>query len=166
MKKDTLHHQNFLSEFSEIIDHSEFRQIFSNLNFKEVLQQHKIKDGYHDLYIVGYEGNQCKLGFFYEVGNVFFVAITFSETDLWDEYEWIGLDYLIAYLKKEPIIREFERGFVKENIRIRLKEIYKNFNPFSTQVFSLFQDEKQVSNLRLLLGEYINEDTRRRYGLK
>lgn len=167
MKKSIVHHKNILIEFSKTIDNSEFKNFFSKFKLNQALQQHVIKDGYHNLYIVGYESNQCKLGFFHEVGNTFYVAIAYSETDLWDEYEWIGLEYLMAYLKKEPLIRGFDRPFEeRNNIKNRLNEVYRNFQPFSTQIFSLFQDEKQVSNLRLALKEYIEEDTHRRYSLK
>lgn len=167
MRKDEAYHQNFLSQYSEIVNKSEFKKIFSNFKFKQVLQQHTIKDGYHDLYIIGYESNKCRLGFFYEVGNLFYIAITFAETDLWDKYEWVGLEYLVSYLKKKPIIRGEDRTFEERiNIKTRLHEMYEEFNPLSIQAISLFQNKEKVSSLRLLLGEYIKEDTRHKYNVK
>jgi hypothetical protein len=166
MKRDKLFHQAFLNELSEVIENSEFGQLMTNLNFKQILRQHKIKDGFHNLYIIGYESKQCKLGVFYEVGNVFFVALAFSLSNSWDEYKWIGLDYLISYINKEPITREIKRTPGMENIKIRLTEITEKFIPVSVQIVSLFQDGEQVSKLTELLEVYIREDTRRRYNLK
>lgn len=166
MKRDNLSHQDFLNELSEIIENSEFGQVITHLNFKQTLRRHKIKDGFHNLYVIGYESKQCKLGFFYEVGNGFFAALAFSQTNSWDEYEWIGVDYLVSYLNKEPINRVFKKIQGKENIKTRLAEITEKFIPVGTQLVSLFQNEERVAKLRALLEEYIQEDTRRKYKLK
>ncbi len=161
-------HKFRLEEFSEAIQESEFRQLIIKYRFIELFKQHKVKDGFHNQYIIGYGKDSCRIAFFYEPGVRVFVSATSSQSTDWDEVGWIGIDYIISYLLKKTIIREFDSSSVlgKEKIKARLLEIATRFNPLSEEIINMFKDNETVSKWRPSLEEYIREDTRRRYGLK
>ena len=59
MKKDQNYHKALLEEFSEAIQDSEFRKVITKFHFRQVFKNHKIKDGFHNQYVIGYEKDYC-----------------------------------------------------------------------------------------------------------
>lgn len=158
-----------LDELLEIIQKSKFQNLLDKQDFKLVYKKHEAKGGRQDSYLIGFESENCKLGFHYEA-NIS-VAVINKSSD-WETAEWIGLEYVISYLLKRPIHKpkqelKHSRKHLsyKEELINKLSLLAEDAEQLFDELVQMFQDSARIAQWKTGLEEYIKDDTRRRYGL-
>ena len=151
-----------------IIEKSKFQDFLNVHDFKLVYKNHEKRGGIQDGYSVGFESHECKLGFYLEASIGVSVIPKFSD---WETTAWIDLDYVISYLRKQPIKRDNTKKnlnanrFYDEILANILSDLAEEFEPLFNQIIKMFKDESVVDQWKPALEQYIKEDARRRYSL-
>jgi hypothetical protein len=157
-----------LDELIEIIQKSKFQDLLDMHQFKLVYKKYEKRGGIQDSYSLGFESNRCKLGFHCEA--TIGVAMIAKSSD-WDKAEWIDLESVIAYLLKQPLnqtdaaIKQLAKYTpYREKLAYVLSHTAASFEPLFDRIVAMFENEDKIDEWRPALENYIEEDTRRRYG--
>jgi len=155
-------------DLQTIIGKSDFAGLLQSHGFQEIYKWHEKNDGYHDRYLIGFQSKLCRIAFYYEPGTGFSVLVGTLSDDFNDSKtaDWVGLDYLISYILKQPIRwgnQVSKSAAYTEELIKGLNILATRFEPLSKQIISMFLDKKTVTQWKPELKQYINDETRRHY---